>query len=51
MTLQERLPAFVRGGRRLPVLHADAAGIDIGGEEIFVAVPSERAVDWIASTS
>jgi hypothetical protein len=26
----------------LPVLHADAAGVDIGAEEVFVAVSSDR---------
>src|SRR5690242_10456862 len=26
----------------LPVLHPDAAGIDIGAEELFVAVPTDR---------
>jgi transposase len=36
-------------GRMLPVLHADAAGVDIGAEEIFVAVPAERAIDAVRS--
>ena len=27
---------------KLPVLRADAAGIDIGAEEIYVAVPADR---------
>jgi hypothetical protein len=27
------------GARMLPVLHPDAAGIDVGAEEVFVAVP------------
>ena len=31
-----------RQSERLPVLHPDAAGVDIGAEEIFVAVPSDR---------
>jgi len=26
----------------LPILHPDAAGVDIGAEEIFVAVPADR---------
>ena len=26
----------------LPVLHPDAAGVDIGAEELFVAVPGDR---------
>ena len=26
----------------LAMLHADAAGLNIGAEEIFVAVPAER---------
>lgn len=39
-------------GRMLPILHPDAAGIDIGAEELFVAVPPDRgnhqlsAADW-----
>jgi transposase len=36
-------------GRMLPVLHPDAAGIDIGAEEIFVAVPAERALEPVRS--
>jgi transposase len=35
--------------RMLPVLRADAAGIDIGAEEIFVAVPAERALESVRS--
>ena len=31
-----------RRGEILPVLHPDAAGIDIGAEELFVAVPGDR---------
>lgn len=30
-------------GRMLPVLHTDAAGVDIGAEEIYVAVPSAKS--------
>jgi transposase len=37
------------GSRMLPVMHADAAGIDIGAEEIFVAVPAERAEESVRS--
>ena len=33
----------------LPVLHPDAAGVDIGAEEIFVAVPADRAADPVRS--
>ena len=29
----------------LPVMYANAAGIDIGAEEIFLAVPADRADD------
>jgi transposase len=36
-------------GRMLPVLHAEAAGVDIGAEEIFVAVPAERALEPVRS--
>lgn len=35
--------------RMLPVLHADAAGVDIGAEEIFAAVPAERVPEPIRS--
>jgi len=38
-----------RSVQMLPVLHADAAGIDIGAEEIFVAVPAERAANPVRS--
>src|SRR5689334_746641 len=38
-----------RSGRMLPVLHPDAAGIDIGAEEIFVAVPPDRAAEPVQS--
>jgi hypothetical protein len=31
----------------LPIMHPDAAGIDIGAEEIFVAVPSDRDIDSV----
>ena len=37
-----------KGKRRcdqLPVLHPDAAGIDIGASELFVAVPADRDAD------
>jgi transposase len=37
------------GGRLLPVLHADAAGVDIGAEEIFVAVPADRVSESVQS--
>src|ERR1700759_1044456 len=35
--------------RMLPLLHPDAAGLDIGAEEIFVAVPADRATDSVRS--
>jgi len=31
--------------RRVVVLEADAAGVDIGAEEIYVAVPPDRDVE------
>ena len=37
------------GSRMLPVLHPDAAGVDIGAEEIFVAVPADRAAESVRS--
>jgi transposase len=41
-----------KGKRRcdqLPVLHPDAAGIDIGANELFVAVPADRDTDPVRS--
>lgn len=38
-----------QSGRMLPVLHPNAAGIDIGAEEIFVAVPADRAAEPVQS--
>ncbi len=37
------------GARMLPVLHAGAAGVDIGAEEIYVAVPAERTLESVRS--
>jgi len=37
------------GSWMLPVLPPDAAGVDIGAEEIFVAVPADRAADAVRS--
>lgn len=34
---------------RLPVLRPNAAGIDIGATEIYVAVPAARAEPWVRS--
>jgi transposase len=34
-----------KGTAMLPILHADAAGIDIGATEIYVAVPADRDHD------
>ena len=31
----------------LPIIHPDAAGIDIGAEEIFVSVPPDRDIDSV----
>src|SRR4051794_18507624 len=33
----------------LPVLHPDAAGIDVGAEELFVAVPPDRTPEAVRS--
>ena len=33
----------------LPVMHQDAAGVDIGAEEIFVAVPADRDEESVRS--
>ena len=41
-----------KGKRRcdqLPVLHPDAAGIDVGANELFVAVPADRDADPVRS--
>jgi transposase len=37
------------GARMLPVLHHDAAGIDVGAEELFVAVPPDRVAEPVRS--
>ena len=37
------------GVRMLPVLHPDAARIDIGAEEVFVAVSPDRAAEPVRS--
>ena len=37
------------GGAVLPVMRPDAAGIDIGATEIFVAVPADRATENVRS--
>jgi transposase len=37
------------GSRMLPLLHSGAAGVDIGAEEIFVAVPADRAAESVRS--
>ena len=42
-------PRRKTAARMLPVLHADAAGIDIGAEEIYVAVPPDRAEHSVRS--
>lgn len=44
-TVRKSKPA----SRMLPLLHPDAAGLDIGAEEIFVAVPADRAADSVRS--
>lgn len=36
-----------RRSEMLPVLHPDAAGVDIGAEELFVAVPSDRGSETV----
>jgi transposase len=35
--------------RDLPVLHPDAAGIDVGASELFVAVPADRDSEPVRS--
>ena len=37
------------GAQMLPVLHPDTAGIDVGAEEVFVAVPPDRATEPVRS--
>jgi hypothetical protein len=46
---QEELAESKGGSRMLPVMQPDAAGVDIGAEEIFVAVPADRAADSVRS--
>jgi transposase len=40
-----------RQSEMLPVLHPDAAGVDIGAEEVFVAVSSDRDSDPVKKFS
>ena len=35
--------------QELPVLHPDAAGIDVGASELFVAVPADRDPEPVRS--
>ena len=37
------------GSATMPVMRPDAAGIDIGATEIFVAVPADRATENVRS--
>ena len=39
------MPRKSKRNMQLPVLHPDAAGVDIGAEEIFIAVPPDRDPD------
>ena len=39
------MPRKSKREMQLPVLHPDAAGVDIGADEIFVAVPADRDAD------
>jgi transposase len=39
------MPRKSKREMQLPVLHPDAAGVDIGADEIFVAVPADRDSD------
>lgn len=47
--MRERKSRGKGSGRMLPMLHPDAAGIDIGAEEVFVAVPADRAIESVRS--
>src|SRR5215467_11090036 len=38
-----------KSAQDLPVLHPDAAGIDVGASELFVAVPADRDPDPVRS--
>lgn len=37
------------GGAAMPLMRPNAAGIDIGATEIFIAVPTDRAVENVRS--
>jgi hypothetical protein len=37
------------GGKMLPMLHPEAARVDNCAEQIFVAVPADRAADAVRS--
>ena len=45
--------SVTEGGKKssavLPVMRPDAAGVDIGATEIFVAVPADRAAENVRS--
>ena len=47
--MAKRIKRKGKASRSMPVLHADAAGIDIGAEEIFVAVPPDQASEPVRS--
>lgn len=38
-----------KGTEDLPVLHPDAAGIDVGTRELFIAVPADRDPEPVRS--
>ena len=39
------MPRKNKRDMQLPLLHPDAAGVDIGADEIFIAVPADRGLD------
>jgi hypothetical protein len=45
------MPKSKKRMAQLPVLHLDAAGVDIGADEIFVAVPADRDPKPVRSLS
>ena len=49
MARKRKKDAKTKGAATLPVMRPDAAGIDIGATEIFVAVPADRAHENVRS--
>ena len=47
MAKKHKKDGKTKGSAALPVMRPDAAGIDIGATEIYVAVPADRASEHV----